>query len=478
MKLISVVMSGGAGARLWPVSRKAFPKPFMNVGGSTLLSQAIIRGQACGSQELVVVTGEDHLFLTRDVITELCPPPNVNFILEPKGRNTAPAVAIAALACKRDFGLDAVMLVLPADHLIPDVAAFKLCTDNAIRHARQGQLVVFGITPTSPETGYGYIKVAKVSTESQVALAFVEKPSLENAVRYLSTGQYFWNSGMFCFSVRAILDAIQLYSPAVMAAATATFACSKVDNNVSRFDEVTFAAQPDISIDYAVMEQAKNVTVIPATFGWSDVGTWPSVAQTYPADKDGNTIKGDVILVDTSNSHISVEGQGNKLVATIGVQDIVVVDTPDALLVMNKNDAQKVKSLVDVLKQQQHPSVFLPSIVHRPWGTYVSLREESPEIGESYKVKRITVKTGQSISLQYHHQRSEHWIVVSGKALVQIGDTVYETLPGQYRFIPREVKHRLSNIGAEELVLIEVQCGEYLGEDDIVRLQDVYGRVC
>lgn len=476
MELISVVISGGAGARLWPVSRKAFPKPFMSIGGSTLLSQAINRGQACGSKSLVVVTGEDHLFLTRDVIAEFASPPSTTYILEPKGRNTAPAIALAALACKKAYGLDAVMLILPADHLIPDHEAFKMCAENAVRQALLGQLVVFGILPTSPETGYGYIKVANASRNSQVALAFVEKPSTEIAIQYLASGKYYWNSGMFCFTVRTILDALQLHSPNVMTGAFAAIAGAKIDDDVFRFNDALFDAQPDISIDYAVMEHAKNVTVIPATFGWSDVGSWPSVAQTYAADVDGNTTNGNAIFIDTKSSHLTIEGQGNKLVATIGLREVVIVDTPDALLVMDKNAAQKVKSLVDMLKQQQHPSVFLQSIVHRPWGTYISLREELPTMCEGYKVKRITVKAGQSISLQFHRRRSEHWVVVQGKAMVQIGDTMHETLPGQYRFIPSKVNHRLTNIGTEELILIEIQFGEYLGEDDIVRLEDDYGR--
>ena len=477
MKLISVIVSGGAGARLWPVSRQSFPKPFMKLGGAPLLAQAITRAQACFADELLIVTGADHFFLTRDVVSEITPKPAVRYLLEPMGRNTAPAIAMAALASERDHGETAVLLVLPADHLIPDAAAFAACASEAVKFAIQGQLVVFGIAPTAPETGYGYIEVDKTSPQSQEVLRFVEKPPLEAAMEYIASGRFYWNSGLFCFTAGTIIEALELHSPELMLRARAAFGLAKVQHDVTRFDPESFAAQPDISIDYAVMECASNVTMVPATFGWSDVGSWPAVAQTYTADGNGNTANGEVMFLETHNSHVSVEGLSSKLVAAIGMRDVVIVDTPDALLVMHKNSAQRIKSLVDALKRQRHPSAFQPSIVHRPWGTYVSLREETPATTDGYKVKRITIKPGQSISLQYHHHRAEHWVVVRGKALVQIGETEYETVQGQYRFIPREEKHRLTNIGQEELVLIEVQCGPYLGEDDIVRLQDAYGRV-
>lgn len=477
MKLISVVVSGGAGARLWPVSRQSFPKPFMKLRGSSLLAQAIVRGQACGAADLLIVTGEDHLFLTLDVVGEIEPKPHTSYLLEPMGRNTAPAITMAALTCERDHGPEAVMLVLPADHLIPDTAAFAACAFEAAKFALEGRLVVFGIAPTAPETGYGYIEVAEANSKSQDVLRFVEKPAREAAMKYIASERFYWNSGMFCFTAGAILEALKRHSPELLTRARTAFEHAKIQDGVTRFEADSFAAQPDISIDYAVMEQASNVTMVTATFGWSDVGSWPAVAQTYAADADGNTASGEVMFVDTHNTHVSVEGLGSKLVAAIGLHDVVVVDTPDALLVMNRESAQQVKTVVETLKQQNHTSASLPSIVHRPWGTYVSLREETPLSGDGYKVKRITVKPGQSISLQYHHQRSEHWVVVRGKALVQIGETNHETLPGQYRFIPRGEKHRLTNSGTDELVLIEVQCGPYLGEDDIVRLQDVYGRV-
>ncbi|MGH6627761.1 MAG: mannose-1-phosphate guanylyltransferase/mannose-6-phosphate isomerase [Burkholderiaceae bacterium] len=475
MHLVSVVLSGGAGTRLWPVSRQALPKPFMHVGGSSLLRQALERGQSCGTDDSIIVTNQDYLFLTRHVIAELADPLRARYLLEPRGRNTAPAIALAALACAQAHGPEAVMLVLPADHLIPDSEAFVACALEAARHASQGQLVVFGISPTAPETGFGYIEVDKASRHTQKALRFVEKPDLATAQRYLATGRYYWNSGMFCFTAGTILQALKEHAPEVLAAAEQAWAGSTTQDSTTRFDAHTFGLQPDISIDYAVMERASNVTLVPAKFGWSDVGSWPAVAQAHTADTSGNTfVDGEgteFVAVDTTHTYVQVESHTPKVVATVGVQDLVIVDTPDALLVAHKNVAQKVKAVVDTLKERKHGSTHLPAAVHRPWGTYATLKEE-----DGYKVKRITVKPGQALSLQYHHQRAEHWVVVQGTAMVQIGEEEHKTLPGQYRYIPLKEQHRLTNIGKDELVLIEVQCGGYLGEDDIVRLADTYGR--
>ncbi len=472
MKLVSVILSGGAGTRLWPASRHAQPKPFMNLGGNTLLAQAIQRGQFCGAQETLVVTNQDYLFLTKEVLDTMPHAPKTSYMLEPKGRNTAPAIALAALQVAREHGKETVMLVLPADHLIPDSEAFVVCALDAARYATAGQLVAFGITPTAPETGFGYIEVAKVSREAQSALRFVEKPDASTAQNYLATGRYYWNSGMFCFTAEAILAALTQHAPSVVRDAENTFNTATHTDNVTRFDGQTFALQPDISIDYAVMEHAKNVTLIPAKFGWSDVGAWPAVALAHTADASGNTFLADVLAVNTTNTHVQVESHTAKLVATIGLHDMVVVDTPDALLIAHKDQSQDVKKIVEQLKIRKHESTQLPAVVRRPWGSYAGLKEEA-----GYKVKRITVRPEQSLSLQYHHQRAEHWVVVQGIANVQIGDKVHRTEAGQYHYIPLGETHRLTNIGKNELVLIEVQCGEYLGEDDIVRLADIYGRV-
>jgi mannose-1-phosphate guanylyltransferase/mannose-6-phosphate isomerase len=474
-KLVSVILSGGAGTRLWPISRQALPKPFMNLGGSSLLQQAIERGQACGTDDVILVTNQDYLFLTRDVINGITNPPCVRYLLEPRGRNTAPAIALAALACVEQHGSETVMLVLPADHLIPDTESFVANVFEAVRQSQQGQLVVFGISPTAPETAFGYIEVEKVSRNTQKALRFVEKPDLVTAQEYLATGRYYWNSGMFCFTAGTILQALKDHAPEVLAAAQHTWSTCSMQDSVTRFDIHDFGLQPDISIDYAVMEPASNVTLVPAKFGWSDVGSWPAVANAHTADASGNTLIEDgktvYLNVDTSDTHIQIESHSPKVVATIGVHNFVIIDTPDALLVAHKSAAQKVKAVVEALRERKHESTKLPATVRRPWGSYATLKEEP-----GYKIKRITLDPGESISLQYHHHRAEHWVVVQGTAMVQIGEEEHKTLPGQYRYIPIKETHRLTNIGQDELVLIEVQCGAYLGEDDIVRLADVYGR--
>jgi mannose-1-phosphate guanylyltransferase len=443
----------------------------MKLGGSTLLQQAIERGQACGTGDLMVVTNKDHQFLTQDVLRQMSGALDATLLLEPKGRNTGPAIALAALECIRKFGGDTVMLVLSADHLVPDVEAFVASASQAFRLATQGSLVVFGISPTGPDTGFGYIEVPQVSRDSQRAIRFVEKPDLQTAQEYLATGRYYWNSGMFCFTADAIISAFERYAPELLAAARRTLDSAQTTGHVLRFDAHAFSLQPDISIDYAVMERADNVRVVPAKFGWSDVGSWPAVAAAHSPDANGNTMPRDVVAIDTTGTHVQIESHVPKVVATLGVRDLVIVDTPDALLVAHKNSAQKVKAVVDILKERKHETVTLPAVVHRPWGTYASLKEE-----DGYKVKRITVKPGESLSLQYHHQRAEHWVVVQGDAIVQVGDAEHRTQPGEYRYIPLKEKHRLTNVGRDELVLIEVQCGDYLGEDDIVRLADTYGR--
>ena len=491
MKLISVVLSGGAGTRLWPASRQGYPKPFMKLGGSALLEQAISRGQACGTDDLLVVTNQDHLFLTQGLLADMSDPPNAHFLLEPKGRNTAPAIALAALACQASHGDDAVMLVLPADHLIPDTETFVANAMEAIRHAQQGQLVVFGIHPTSPETGFGYVEVPKVGREVQPVTKFVEKPDQETAEEYLATGRFYWNSGMFCFTAGTMLSALDAHAPEILASAQQVMGQSTSETLrlpdqskaplVTRFDAHAFGKQPDISIDYAVMERATNVVLVPARFGWSDVGAWPAVANAHTPDASGNTLGAadttDWVAINTTGTHVHIDSHNHKVVATVGVTDLIVVDTPDALLIAQKSEAQNVKKVVDALKERhvsspQHQSTVLPATVHRPWGTYTTLKEE-----DGYKVKRITVKPGQSLSLQYHHQRAEHWVVVHGRGVVQIGDIEHPTIPGEYRYIPLQERHRLTNTGHDELVLIEVQCGDYLGEDDIVRLNDSYGRI-
>jgi mannose-1-phosphate guanylyltransferase len=439
---------------------------------------------------LLIVTNQDYLFLTQGLLADMADPPHPHFLLEPKGRNTAPAIALAALACQQAHGDDAVMLVLPADHLIPDTRTFVANALEAARLAQEGKLVVFGILPTGPETAFGYIEVAKIGRQAQSVLQFVEKPDAMTAREYLATGRFYWNSGMFCFTAGAIIAALETHAPAVIEAARATTktqeqsALPRSGNNtesrVSRFDAHAFGLQPDISIDYAVMEKASNVVLVPARFGWSDVGAWPAVAQAHTPDASGNTLGTTEdthwVAVNTAGTHVHVDSHGHKVVATVGLKDLVIVDTPDALLVASKQEAQNVKRVVEMLKERHfdtaaHQTTLLPPAVQRPWGTYSTLKEDS-----GYKVKRITVRPGQALSLQYHHKRAEHWVVVQGEGMVQIGDSEYPTKANEYRFIPKNETHRLTNTGEDELVLIEIQCGSYLGEDDIIRLADVYGR--
>jgi mannose-1-phosphate guanylyltransferase len=414
-------------------------------------------------------------------------PPRTSYLLEPKGRNTAPAIALAALNVALQHGLEAVMLVLPADHLIPDTSSFVANALEAARHAQDGQLVVFGIQPTAPETGFGYIEVAQTGATPQAVLKFVEKPDQATAMQYLATARYYWNSGMFCFTAGTLLAAMKEHAPEVLLAAQHAMDCAHSQDgagstqHITRFDAHAFGLQPDISIDYAVMEHATNVMLVPAKFSWSDVGAWPAVASAHVADANGNSLSAadhiDWVAVDTTNTHVHIETQGQKrVVATVGIHNAIVVHTPDAMLVADKTCSQDVKKVVDALKQRHvnsdhHQSTIMPSTVSRPWGTYTTLTEEG-----GYKVKRITVRPGQSLSLQYHHHRAEHWTVVRGHGIVQIGDVEYPTGPGEYRYIPLSETHRLTNNSEEELVLIEVQVGNYLGEDDIVRLQDNYGR--
>lgn len=471
MRLLSVVLSGGVGTKLWPASRQAFPRPFMKLGDSTLLQQAVERGQACGANDLMVVTGKDHLFLTRDVLRGMSASPQATFVLEPEGRGTGPAVAQAALQCARKYGGDAVMLVLPADLLVPDVSAFASQADRALRLAQQGLLVAFGVNPTGPDTCFGYIEVDAVSSESQPVSRFVERPDWEAAQRYLASGRCYWNSGMYCFTADALTGALERHAPELLKTARRALDMAKTTGDLVNFDPESFGAQPDISIERALMQQAENLHVIPARFAWSDVGSWRAVSAATPADASGNSLPSDGIAVDTFGTHVQIESHGPKVFAAVGVRDLVVVDTPDALLIVHKDSAHDLRKVVEVLQARKHETLQLPPVVNRPWGTYASLKEE-----DGYKVKRITVKPGEALSLQYHHQRAEHWVVVKGKATVQVGDVEHETLPGQYRYIPLEEQHRLTNIGTEELVLIEVQCGAYLGEDDIVRLADTYGR--
>ncbi|APO88542.1 mannose-1-phosphate guanylyltransferase/mannose-6-phosphate isomerase [Marivivens sp. JLT3646] len=484
MKLVSVVLAGGSGSRLWPVSRKSMPKPFMKIGGSTLFEQAISRGVACGASDHIVVCNQDHFFLCEKA--KMCCKPS--YILEPEGRNTAPAIALAAFSVMEQHGGDTIMLVLSADHLIPNTPAFTSDVIEAKHQAEKGEIVVFGIVPTSPETGYGYIKVENKDNRPQKVLKFTEKPNEFEALEYLSSGQYYWNSGMFCFSAGTFLSELKKCSPEVYDAAELAFKSASQDGgnrgraNVLRINQTNFLNVPDISVDYAVMERSDAVMVVPARFGWSDVGTWNSISEAHTPDSNGNTTNSNQpiewLSIDTKNTHLHVETQGAKaVVATIGIENLAIVHTPDAILICEKKSSQKIKEIVGLVAQKDPNSLvgqtaILPQTVQRPWGTYTSLKKEEP----GYQVKRITVSPGQRLSLQYHHHRAEHWTVVKGKATVEVDGVEFDLGPGEHKYIPLGARHRLTNWGEEEMVLIEVQVGDYLGEDDIVRLEDIYGR--
>ena len=473
-KIIPIILSGGAGTRLWPVSRRMHPKPFMEVAGKPLLSHALERA-ALVSDEALIVTNQDYFFLTENLLKKTPKAPKVSYLLEPKGRNTAPAIALAVRHIQKGHGDDTVCLVLAADHLISDDVAFEKAVGQAAAEAQEDNLVVFGIRPTGPETGYGYLQVVEAGDGPQPLQSFVEKPDSATAEQYLAAGRYYWNSGMFCFKAGVMAKNMATLAGDAWTASEVAFAEAQEEEGLTRFEENSFIAQPDISIDYAVMEKAKKISMVPAGFGWSDVGSWDTVADAQEIDKCGNSSVGShrLHLIDAHDTHVESISYREKVIAAIGTENVVIIDTPDALLIADRAKSQDVKLVVEALKASADLELTeLPATVHRPWGTYTTL-----ETKDGFQVKRITVAPGQKLSLQYHHKRAEHWVVTQGRAIVQVGDEEFETGIGEYRYIPMGEKHRLTNIGDRELVLIEVGVGDYLGEDDIVRLDDIYGRV-
>ena len=471
MKLIATILCGGSGSRLWPVSREAHPKPFIKLeDGQSLLQKAFLRGTHLKEiTEVLTVTNRELYFKTEDEYEEVNAA-NIatSFILEPYGRNTGAAIATAALQVAKKYGSNAVMLVLAADHLIHNQTAFQVAVAEAIGFAQQGKLVTFGIQPTAPETGYGYIEA-----DGNNVVRFVEKPSFEKAQSYLASGKFLWNSGMFCFSAGTMLQELELHCPDVLAAARLCLEHSRTSEG-SNFSQIelehaTFSDIPDNSIDYLVMEKSSKVVVVPCDIGWSDIGSWTALGDLTEPDSNGNRVLGDTLLYNTKNCTI----QGNeRLVGVVGVENLIVIDTPDALLIANKSNAQDVKHIYAQLKAKGHEAHKNHRTVHRPWGTYTVL-----ENGEGFKIKRIEVNPGASLSLQMHHHRSEHWIVVTGMARVVNGDREFFVNTNESTYIPAGHKHRLENPGLLKLVMIEVQSGNYLEEDDIVRFQDNYGRV-
>ena len=465
-----VILSGGSGSRLWPLSRQNLPKQFLAlIGDHSLFQETVLRANALGNaQPPVTVCSEDHRFMVGEQL-QAVGVASGGILLEPIARNTAPAIALAALHLATT-DTDATMLVLPADHLIEDEASFRNAVDAAAALAEQGWLVTFGIQPDYAEVGYGYIARGDALADAGYRVArFVEKPDLATAQGYVEDGSYAWNSGMFLFKAQRYLDELQRYAPKIFDAASAAFASAQSDLDFIRVDQDAFAASPSDSIDYAVMEHTDRAAVVPVSCGWSDIGSWSSLWSVAERDAEGNRHEGDVISIDTRNS--LVRASERRMIATIGVEDLVIVDTPDATLVARKDRVQDVKRIVDQLKAAGRQEHLFHRKVYRPWGNYDSI-----DAGDRFQVKRIVVKPGGVLSLQKHSQRAEHWIVVSGVAEVTCDDKVFDLHENQSTYIPLGSVHRLRNRGTEPVELIEVQSGRYLGEDDIVRLEDVYGR--
>ena len=466
--ILPIIMAGGTGSRLWPLSRQLNPKQFLKLcGDSTLLQQTLSRLDGLHTAASSIICNEDHRFMVAEQLRQLSVK-NASILLEPIGRNTAPAIALAALNATRN-GQDPVLLVLAADHFIEDQSAFQQAVKEAEELAKQDKLVTFGIVPTQPETGYGYIQRGSALPEQGYQVArFVEKPDSATAQGYLDSGDYYWNSGMFMFKASVYLQGLQEFRPDILDACKRAFEAGSQDLDFIRVDAAAFADCPEDSIDYAVMEKTRDAAVIPLDAGWSDIGSWSALWEIGTKDEQGNVCKGDVLNIRSSNSLVYAE---SKLVATVGVDNLVVVETKDAVLVAHKDSVQDVKKVVEAIKNDGRHEHMNHREVYRPWGVYDSI-----ENGERYQVKRITVKPGAKLSVQMHHHRAEHWVVVSGTAKVTTGEKTFLVTENESTFIPIGEVHALENPGKIPLELIEVQSGSYLGEDDIVRFEDKYGR--
>jgi mannose-1-phosphate guanylyltransferase len=464
MKICAVVMAGGSGSRLWPLSRAAHPKQFLKLyGEDTMLQATFKRLGKLNISSSVTICNEEHRFFVAEQLREIDKLGSI--ILEPAGRNTAPAIALAAISVKKE---DPLMLVLAADHVIQDQGSFENSVRTAIPLAEAGKLVTFGIVPSEPNTGYGYIKKGKTEGSGFLVDKFVEKPSLEIAKDYLASGDYLWNSGMFLIKASRYLEELEKFRPDIFNACDSSMKNAASDIDFLRMDKSIFESCPSDSVDYAVMEKTEDAVVVPMDAGWSDIGSWSSLREIEDKDKNNNVVIGDVILHKTKNTYVRTD---EKLVATIGVNDLIIIDTKDAILIANKNAVQEVKEIVNQLKAQGRSEWKLHREVFRPWGMYDSI-----DHGDRYQVKRITVKPGEKLSVQMHHHRAEHWIVVSGKAKVTNGGKTFFLSENESTYIPVGVVHALENAENFALEIIEVQSGKYLGEDDIVRFEDRYGR--
>jgi len=467
--IIPVILSGGSGTRLWPLSRKMHPKQLLPLlHDTTLLQDTANRFKSASDiTNGMVICNDDYRFMVAEQIRQSALD-NVDIILEPMGRNTAPAIALAAFNAVNDAD-DPILLVLPADHDIKNVAAFLKAVDDGAEQSNKGKLVTFGIVPDRPETGYGYIQAGdSISNESFTVSRFVEKPNQETAENYIKEGNYFWNSGMFMFKASVYLEALQKHAPEIYETCEKALSSCTRDMDFLRISPDSFALCPSDSIDYAIMEKVDNAVVIPVDIGWDDVGSWTALHDLGDVDSSNNTFIGDVEALDTRNCYVRSEKQ---LVVALGVDDLIIVDTDDALLVAHRDKVQDIKLIVEKLSKDGRDEVLFHKKVCRPWGCYQSI-----DASERFQAKRITVNPGSILSLQLHRHRAEHWIVVNGTARVTRGDEEFILSENESTYIPLGTKHRLENIGKIPLELIEVQTGSYLGEDDIVRFDDVYGR--
>ena len=466
--IVPVILSGGSGTRLWPLSRKLHPKQFIElIGETTLFQEAVLRLPKSIGDPLVICN-EDHRFLAAEQLRQINRSA-ANIILEPVGKNTAPAIAVAALKSIKDDG-NVILLVLSADHLIQDVGKFHQAIKSAKKQAEKGKLVTFGIVPNKVETGYGYIKAAVSQDEDYYNIdQFVEKPDYKTAQKYVDSGQYFWNSGMFMFKASVYLDELEKYEPEILSACKKSCQTEYNDLDFTRLNEKEFLSCPSQSIDYAVMERTNNAVMVALDAAWNDVGSWSALWDSQPKDMNNNVIVGDVILNKVNDSY--VHSASNRLVSAIGVSDLIIVDTKDAILVTSKGHAQYVKKIVEQITDSNRLESDQHRLVLRPWGYYDSI-----DNGNGFQVKRILVNPGAKLSLQKHGHRAEHWVVVKGKAQVTCGKKTFQLIENQSTYIPLGELHRLENIGDIPLEIIEIQTGTYLGEDDIIRIEDDYAR--
>jgi mannose-1-phosphate guanylyltransferase/mannose-6-phosphate isomerase len=472
MDIYPVILSGGAGTRLWPLSREALPKQFLRLlSDRSLLQDTLLRVQGLDYVRApIVVANQEHRFMVAEHLRSIDVAPHTLF-LEPVARNTAPALAAAAWRIVNESP-DGLMLVLPSDHFIPDPAAFRRGVAQAVSAAAKGYLVTFGVTPRWAETGYGYIEKGEPldgCAPCHAVSHFLEKPNEENAARFVATGQYYWNSGMFLFSARKYLDELQRLQPVMVKACCSAVDGAQRDMDFMRLSAEAFALSPSISVDYAVLEHTRDAAVLPVDYEWTDLGSWKALWDTGEKDEAGNVMRGDVQVDGVKNTYICAE---HRLVTAIGVDDLVIVETPDAVLVAHRDEVQRVRQLVDEMKARKRTEPLTHRRVYRPWGSY-----ESVDQGGRFQVKHITVNPGCKLSSQMHHHRAEHWVVVTGTAKVTRGDEELLLTENQSTYIPLGVNHRLENPGRIPLQLIEVQSGAYLGEDDIVRFEDIYNRV-